>query len=388
MKYSFRAFIFLSVILLSACAVPMTVGPQGSRAEIRAEAEKQKEFVRQMEVNRWYKDSRRLERVMYPILRNNVKLCGRRVVYDYGIRVWSSSTWPSEYYYTIDKLYGLDRAVNIYLTVSGSPAAKAGINRGDKILAVNGVNLFEGKDVLSRYKSISRKRKGKSTLFTIERKGKIFNYKIKAHKRCNYKVVYRLGDKTINAYSDGKKVYATQGMMDFARSDNELALVMSHELGHNIMKHQDKKKTNILMAGLLGAVIDVAVMSAGGASVNATGDFMRMGNSAYSVQFEQEADYVGLYVMRRAGYNIDNAENLWRRMSAEVNKKGISIRTTHPANAERYVALNKTVAEIKSKERRGIELLPNLGKNNKKKTLEKKRNKDLKKTLKKTLKKL
>ena len=349
----------LVVILLSACAAPMTVGPQGSRLEVRAEAEKQKEYTRRLMVKTFYEDARRLDRITYPILKNNVALCGRRTVYDNGIRVWSAFSWPQEFYYTVHKMHGLDRGVSVYMTVNGSPADKAGIRTGDKILAVNGEEIFEGKDVLERYKNALKKQHGKAVTFTVERQGVKLKYIVKPHKKCNFDVLYAMADKSINAYADGKNIYATKGMMDFAKDDLELALVMSHELGHNIMNHTDKKKSNAMIGGLLGLAIDLAAASSG-VHTNAAGNLSRIGANSYSVEFEQEADYVGLYIMKRAGYEIDNVENLWRRFGAEVNSQGISIRTTHPAHAERYVAINKTIKEIKTKQRKGKAIMPNL----------------------------
>ena len=42
------------------------------------------------------------------------------------------------------------------------------------------------------------------------------------------------------AFADGTKVFLTRGMMRFAQSDEELALVVAHETAHNIMGHIDK----------------------------------------------------------------------------------------------------------------------------------------------------
>jgi predicted Zn-dependent protease len=79
----------------------------------------------------------------------------------------------------------------------------------------------------------------------------------------------------------------------------------------------------------------------------------------YSQDFESEADYVGLYVVARAGMPIDNAPRFWRRMGSQVAPGAISHGTTHPPTAQRFVALEAAVAEIKAKQAAGQPLLPN-----------------------------
>ena len=77
----------------------------------------------------------------------------------------------------------------------------------------------------------------------------------------------------------------------------------------------------------------------------------------YSKAFEQEADHVGLYISRRAGYNLDSMPNIWRRMAAG-NPSGIYNASTHPTYPERYIAMQQTINEIRAKEKAGQPLLP------------------------------
>jgi predicted Zn-dependent protease len=80
---------------------------------------------------------------------------------------------------------------------------------------------------------------------------------------------------------------------------------------------------------------------------------------AYSVAFEQEADYVGLYFMTRAGYDSAGAENFWRRMAAE-NPRNVTAARTHPTTPERFLALAATRDEIAEKQANGLALTPDL----------------------------
>lgn len=163
----------------------------------------------------------------------------------------------------------------------------------------------------------------------------------------------------VNAYADGKKLYITPAMIDFAKTDEELAIVLAHEYAHNLMEHISSQQGNALLGGLFGAVLDGLATSQG---VNTGSEFTKAGAQmaalAYSADFEQEADYVGLYVMEHAGYDISNAPNFWRRMSIE-NPSSVFTTTTHPTNPHRFIALEKTVKEIADKKASGIALLPN-----------------------------
>jgi predicted Zn-dependent protease len=57
--------------------------------------------------------------------------------------------------------------------------------------------------------------------------------------------------------------------------------------------------------------------------------FARTGASAFSVNFEREAHYVGAYYAARAGYGLAGAEEIWRAFSFE-NPDDIRIGRTHP----------------------------------------------------------
>ncbi len=162
----------------------------------------------------------------------------------------------------------------------------------------------------------------------------------------------------VNAYTDGKKVVVTPAMMEFANSDDQLATVLAHEYAHAVMAHPSKTGQNATMGGLLGMAVDVLANSQG---MNTSGMFSKLGAQSavmkYSQGFEKEADYIGMYILKRSGYDIDKAAHLWRRM-ATLNPDGIYVGSTHPTSAERYVLLEKSAAEIKAKQSAGQKLLP------------------------------
>jgi len=164
----------------------------------------------------------------------------------------------------------------------------------------------------------------------------------------------------LNAYADGTAIYITPRMMELAKTDEELALILGHEYAHNMMGHINSMRANSLFGGLLGAAVDAVARAKG---VSTGSGFQKLGQKAaiinYSPDFEREADYVGLYVTKIAGFDISNAPNFWRKMS-EKNQGSIKQVITHPTNPERFVALEKAIKEIKEKEQKGEALIPNV----------------------------
>jgi predicted Zn-dependent protease len=174
---------------------------------------------------------------------------------------------------------------------------------------------------------------------------------------CDYEAALNR-DAAINAYADGERILVNTGMMNFVRSEKELALVLAHELSHNFLGHVDTQRQRTIVGGGLGLVLDVLI----GATTGITPGLSRAGASlaqrVHSVQFEQEADYAGLYLMRRAGYDLTGVAEFWRRIATQ-DMRQISLRSTHPTSAERFVALETAIREIEAKERAGQPLVPN-----------------------------
>lgn len=174
---------------------------------------------------------------------------------------------------------------------------------------------------------------------------------------CMYDLGVEQSD-ALNAYADGTKIVVSTAMLNFVNSDEELALVLSHEMAHNMLNHVRAGQTNAMAGGIFGTLADALLQSQG---VNTGGALSKVGSNMgiirYSKQFESEADYVGLYIMTRAGYQTKDAPHFWRRFSVE-DPRGMYGGQTHPSNPERFVALNKTIAEIEAKKKAKMPLIP------------------------------
>lgn len=178
---------------------------------------------------------------------------------------------------------------------------------------------------------------------------------------CLYEFIY-VDSNEVNAAADGEKIYVTRAMMNFAKSDHDLAIVLGHEAAHNMLDHIPKVKTNATVGIVLGTILDGIASSQG---ISTGGLFSEsaaaIGATAYSVKFEEEADYVGLYITHLAGFDISEAADFWRQMSIR-SPDAIFTDTTHPSNPKRFLALEKTKEEIYDKVKSRQAIIPNLAK--------------------------
>lgn len=357
MKSITSALLLSGIILIVGCATPQSRAPKADSLSTSLEAQKQRKLV----VEDFFESNIKLQTVASKIVISGAELCGESVAPYFGFTAWSADHFQGEWKKAVEERYKLTNQLHISSVAENSPAHLAGMLHGDVIKSVNGLALPVGKDAAKRQNEQLRQAGlSKSPVeFTIERKNQTLVVAVTPVEACDF-AVRLLQDDVKNAYADGKNIVMYKGLMDFFKSDEELALVLSHELAHNSMKHIDAKKKNATIGGLIGLLVDVAAAAGG---INTNGDFTRLamnaGGSAYSVEFEQEADYVGLYFMAIAGYKIDDAPNFWRRM-ATSNTRAISMKTSHPTTSERFVALESAVQEINDKIAGGLPLKPEM----------------------------
>jgi len=74
---------------------------------------------------------------------------------------------------------------------------------------------------------------------------------------------------------------------------------------------------------------------------------------------ESRADYVGAYIMARAGYDVRVIKQFWRRIERlRSGEERSEMDVTHPTTAERLAAFDVTLKEIQEKRERGESLQP------------------------------
>lgn len=106
-------------------------------------------------------------------------------------------------------------------------------------------------------------------------------------------------------------------MVRFLQSDDEFAMVMAHEMSHQISDHITRGQTEVLR----GALNSAKVAKKEGRDVNlAARTGAETALLAYSKQFELEADRNGTILMMLAGYNPDQAITLLSRLPRSTGR--------------------------------------------------------------------
>ena len=178
---------------------------------------------------------------------------------------------------------------------------------------------------------------------------------------CDYVPYYKADEAQVNAWTDGRNIFIAGGLVRFVQSEAELQAVVAHELAHITEGHIGKKRRNALMGALVGAVLDGAA-AANNPYYEPTGPTMAesMGNigaQSFSKRFEQEADYVSVYMLARAGVDTGAVASFWRRMGA-ADKANIQWGGSHPSTAKRYLAIEQAHQEVAAKLAAGCPLSP------------------------------
>ena len=337
--------------MLTACAAPSTSRVKYDTAELDAEEVLQRELA----PKKYLSYKQRLHKVSYPILKSASQFCSNKQLNSIGAQGIASADFEGGWKVTANKIFGGDEFIITWVAENG-PAAKAGLAINDKVLALNGVIYGNNQQQHKKfYAETARIKTSESpvTYLKIKRNQQLINLTINQERICGYPVVLADSD-SVNVYADGKRIIITKGMLRFARNDQDLSLVIAHELGHNLMGHLDKKQSN----SMLGTLLDLAAAANG---INTRGTFGNAGASAFSQDFEAEADYVALYYMNAAGLPLEGVANFWREMAAEHPRSiGSNHSASHPATSERFLAISKTIDEINNKIAAGEPLTPNL----------------------------
>jgi len=154
---------------------------------------------------------------------------------------------------------------------------------------------------------------------------------------------------TVNAFAlPGGKVGIYTGLIRLAANDDEIAIVMGHEVAHVTARHGAERMSQGVVAAALGVAVDAAARDSRNRDlwrlaygVGATGATL-----AFSRANESEADYIGLRYAARAGYDPRAAVGFWRKMQAQGGAKPPKWLSTHPPDAERIANLQRWMPEV------------------------------------------
>jgi hypothetical protein len=360
--------LILGLLALSGCVSPVTPPIHVEPESLDQEARVQQELRFRMA----YEQQQRVARVTFPMLVAAAQMCGASVHFVTGMSF--SNRRSFEYGSEAIAVLGLTDEIKVTSVIPGSPADLAGVRAGDLLVEVGGSAVSKGagatEALTTKLQQLSND--GRSFKLKLARDGVLQQTSVVPAKACAFSAAAIDGD-VVNAFADGSNVAITVGMLRFVQDDMELALVVSHELAHNLMKHVAAKSNNEVVGVLMTVAIFATAIAGRGANgpnpqISQLASVPMPSRTSFSREFEAEADYVGLYMMARAGLQIDRAPQFWRRMGAAYPASNRSaFGASHPTDAYRMLALEETVREIQRKIGEGVPLVPERGKSSFKK---------------------
>jgi predicted Zn-dependent protease len=156
----------------------------------------------------------------------------------------------------------------------------------------------------------------------------------------------------INAFAlPGGPMFLNRGMLQAARTDDEVAGVMAHELSHVALRHgtlQAAKAQKFQLGALAGQVLGSIVGGRTGAVISQGSQF-GLGTYflKYSREYEREADLLGAQIMARAGYDPRQMANMFRTIQQRSGNNGPEWLSDHPDPGNRYAAINREATMLR-----------------------------------------
>lgn len=346
----------LAALGLIAWADPKTAAPEVSKDAAAEEAKRQMVYVLKARA----KEDRRVQDIAFRIEVANQDLCPDREP-RLGLEWSTPEVFDVKARAAAIEALQLGEGLTVVTVLKGSPAEAAGLQPGDVLVSVAGQPAPTGRDAvvkLGRTVTDKLKRSTGPVSVVVRRAGVEQTVSMTPVMACAYGVVVE-DSAEINAYADGQSIHILRPILKLADSDEELALVIAHEIAHDGQHHIQAKMHNARIVGFGGLLLD-GLAAAGG--VNTGGAFtkagMQLGMAHAAPEFEAEADYVGMYYMARAGFRTEGVEDFWRKMAVEA-PASIFVKSDHPPSPERFLGIAAASKEIEAKRAKGEPLLPN-----------------------------
>jgi len=156
-----------------------------------------------------------------------------------------------------------------------------------------------------------------------------------------------IGSKQINAFCmPGGKIAFYTGILDQLKlSDDEVAMVMGHEIAHALREHA-RERMGKSTATNIGASLLTQLLGLGQIGQTVTNYGAQLLTLQFSRDNESEADLVGMELAARAGYDPRAGVTLWQKMSAANKGAPPQWLSTHPSGSTRIGDIEANLPKV------------------------------------------
>ncbi len=159
-----------------------------------------------------------------------------------------------------------------------------------------------------------------------------------------------INSRQVNAFCmPGGKIAFYSGLLDQLKlTDDEVAMVMGHEIAHALQEHARERAAKSEITNL-GANVISQLFGFGNLGNMALGTGAQLLTLRFSRSDETEADLVGMDIAARAGYDPRASVSLWQKMGAISQasaQSGSEFLSTHPSGRTRIAELEKHMPEV------------------------------------------
>ncbi len=138
-----------------------------------------------------------------------------------------------------------------------------------------------------------------------------------------------------------------QGLLDFVESENELAMVIAHEIAHVKARHPIKALSSGVIVGLSMAIVGGSIDNGGAAAIlNSTSTLTSLN---FSRKQESEADELALEALYAYYGHTKGSYDFFERMQKESNTTlNLQILSTHPSSKKRISRIKDLAKQFSS----------------------------------------
>lgn len=156
-----------------------------------------------------------------------------------------------------------------------------------------------------------------------------------------------IASKDVNAFCmPGGKIAVFGGLISALKpTDDELAVVIGHEIAHALREHGRERMAKGALVSL-GAQLGSAMLGLKDTGQMVMGQGAKLVLLKFSRSDETEADLVGLDIAARAGYDPRAGIALWQKMAAVSKNSPPQWLSTHPAGRNRIAEIRKHLPEV------------------------------------------